>query len=349
MPMRMLSIARRAAMTLRPRCQHRPAGNGGTSKRTALTLPGLLFCALAFPAAADWPDKPVRIVVPAAPGGPTDIAARLLAQHLTPRLGQNVIVENRPGAGGNIGTQAVVQAPADGYTLLMASFSNAANPAMFPDLPYDTARDLVAVSQVTRVPVVLTVPVNLPAQTIQDLVGLIRKGDNITWATGGVGTSSHLIGELFLRAINGQAPVAHYRGAALANQDLIAGRVQFLFDNPQTALPLLAAGRTRALAVTTASRLADFPGVPTLAETVLPGFDVTSWHGIMVRSGTPPEILARLGRDVAAATRAPDAAARWKELGVEPVGSSPAEFAAFFQKELEQWGRVVREANIKPQ
>lgn len=308
----------------------------------------LLLCLLALPAFAEWPDRPVRIIAPVAPGGPTDIAARLLAQHLAPLLGQNVVVENRPGAGGNIGTQAVAQSAPDGYTLLMASFSNAANPAMFANLPYDTDRDLIAIGQVTRVPVILTVPAALPAANVQDLVALIRKG-GVTWATGGVGTSSHLIGELFLRAVGAQAPAAHYRGAAPANQDLIAGRVQFLFDNPQTALPLLSAGRTRALAVTTAARLPDFPDVPTLAETVLPGFDVTSWHGIMARAGTPPEVVARLGRDVAAATRAPEAASRWKELGVEPVGSSPAEFAAFFRAETERWGKVVREANIKPE
>lgn len=313
-------------------------------RRTLAAL--ALTLALISPAAAQWPERPVRIIVPAAPGGPTDIAARLLGQYLSPRLNQPVVIENRPGAGGNIGTHAVVQAPADGYTLLMASFSNAANPALFPTLPYDTVNDLVAISQVTHVPVILTVPASSPAKTLQELVAL-AKGGGLTYATGGVGTSSHLIAELFNRAAGIDVPVAHYRGAAPANQDLVAGRVAYLFDNPQTALPLLSAGRTRALAVTTAERLPELPDVPTLSETVQRGLVVTSWHGIMTRAGTPAPVLERLATEIAAATRDPEAAARWRDLGVQPVGSSRAEFAAFFTAELERWSKVVREAAIK--
>jgi len=300
------------------------------------------------PARAAWPERPVRLIVPVAPAGPTDIAARLMAQHLSPLLGHQVVVENRPGAGGNIGTQVVAQSPPDGYTLLMASFSNAANPAMFPNLPYDTERDLAPLSQVTRVPVILTVPEALPARDIRGLVDLAR-GGGLTWASGGIGTSGHLIGELFWRAAGVPVPVAHYRGAAPANQDLVAGRVQVMFDNPQTGLPLIAGGRTRALAVTTAARIPELPEVPTLAETIMPGFDVMSWHGVMARAGTPDDILDRLSRDIAAATRAPEAAPRWKELGVQPVGSSRSDFAAFFKAEMERWGKVVREAGIKPE
>lgn len=313
-------------------------------RRTLAAL--ALTLALISPTAAQWPERPVRIIVPAAPGGPTDIAARLLGQYLSPRLGQPVVIENRPGAGGNIGTHAVVQAPADGYTLLMASFSNAANPALFPTLPYDTVKDLVAISQVTHVPVILTVPASSPAKTLQELVAL-AKGGGLTYATGGVGTSSHLIAELFNRAAGIDVPVAHYRGAAPANQDLVAGRVAYLFDNPQTALPLLSAGRTRALAVTTAERLPELPDVPTLSETVQRGLVVTSWHGIMTRAGTPAPVLERLATEIAAATRDPEAAARWRDLGVQPVGSSRAEFAAFFTAEVERWSKVVREAAIK--
>ena len=305
-----------------------------------------LMLPLISPVAAQWPERPVRIVVPAAPGGPTDIAARLLGQYLSPRLGQPVVIENRPGAGGNIGTHAVVQAPADGYTLLMASFSNAANPALFPTLPYDTVKDLVAISQVTHVPVILTVPASSPAKTLQELSTLAKAG-GLTYATGGVGTSSHLIAELFNRAAGIDVPVAHYRGAAPANQDLVAGRVAYLFDNPQTALPLLSAGRTRALAVTTAERLPELPDVPTLSETVQRGLVVTSWHGIMTRAGTPEPVLEKLATEIAAATRDPEAAARWRDLGVQPVGSTRAAFAAFFAAELERWGKVVREAGIK--
>lgn len=316
--------------------------------RRSLGLATAAATILARPARAAWPDRPVRLIVPAAPGGPTDIAARVLAQYLTPLLGQSVVVDNRAGGAGNIGTQAAAQSAPDGYTLLMASFAQVANPAMFPSLPYDTERDLVALSQVTRVPVILTVPEALPARDIAGLIALARQG-GLTWASGGVGTSSHLIGELFWRAAGVQVPVAHYRGAAPANQDLVAGRVQLLFDNPQTALPLLAGGRTRALAVTTAQRIPELPDVPTLSETIMPGFDVVAWHGVVGRAGTPDEVLDRLSRDIATATRSPEAAPRWKELGVQPVGSTRAAFSAFFKEEMERWGKVVRDGNIKPE
>lgn len=206
----------------------------------------------------------------------------------------------------------------------------------------------MALSQVTSVPVILTVPEALPVRDISALVALARSG-SLTWASGGIGTSGHLIGELFWRAAGVQVPVAHYRGAAPANQDLVAGRVQVMFDNPQSGLPLIAAGRTRALAVTTATRIPELPDVPTLSETIMPGFDVKSWHGVMTRAGTPDDILDRLSQAIAAATLAPEAAPRWKELGVQPVGSTRAEFTAFFKAELERWGKVVREAAIKPE
>lgn len=311
---------------------------------------GASFAALAAPrlARAAWPERPIRFVVPAAPGGPTDIAARIVAAPLAVALGQPVAVENRPGGGGNIGTGFVAQAPADGLTWLMASFSNAANPAMFNDLPFDTARDLMPVSQITRVPVLLVVGADFPARDLAGLIALAKRVPQ-TYATGGVGTSSHLAGEIFNRRAGIEAPAAHYRGAVPAFADVMAGRVGWLFDNPQTALPNIAAGRSRAIAVTTRERIAELPDVPTAIEAGLAGLEITSWHGIFVRSFTPAEITDRIARETAAAVRTPEVAERFRALGVQGVGSGPAEFGAFFANEMDRWGRLIREAGIKPE
>lgn len=313
----------------------------------AMMATALLACIGA--ARAEWPDRPLRLVVPVAPGGPTDIIARLLAQHLSPRLGQSVVVENRPGAGGNIGTQAVVQAEADGYTMLMASVSNAVNPSLFAQLPYDTDRDLMAVSQVSRVPILLLVPARMEdVRTVADLVARARR-EPLVYATGGVGTSGHLVAEMFAMTADVRLTPAHYRGSALADQDLEAARVQLKFDNAPTSLPMIAAGRTRAIAVTTGTRLPELPDVPTMKEAMPPGFEVSSWHGIMLRSGTPRPIVEKLAREVAAATRAPEAAARWQAIGVQPVGSDPDAFTAFFREERARWAEVIRAANVRPE
>ncbi|WP_431285132.1 Bug family tripartite tricarboxylate transporter substrate binding protein [Humitalea sp. 24SJ18S-53] len=314
-------------------------------RRAVLAAPLIL---IAGQACAAWPDRPLRLIVPVAPAGPTDIAARIIAAPLGPALGQNVVVENRPGGGGNIGTAAVANGPADGYTILMGSFSNAANPAMFNDLPFDTQRDLTAVAQVTRVPLILTVNPGLPVQTLQELIALAKQRP-LTYGTGGVGTSSHLAGEMFIRFAGIPVPAAHYRGAAPANADLVAGQIAFMFDNPQTALPLIAAGRVRPIAVTTGERIPELPQVPTARESGLRDLVVTSWHGLFMRTGTPPEIIARINREVNAALQTPDLQERFKALGVQPGSGSPEDFAAFFNSEIERWGQVIREAGIKPE
>jgi len=313
------------------------------SRRMLLAAP---LCLAPIAARAAWPERPLRLIVPVAPAGPTDIAARIIAAPLGPLLGQNVVVENRPGGGGNVGSAAVANGPADGYTMLMGSFSNAANPAMFTDLPFDTARDLTAVAQITRVPLILTVNPALPVRTLSELIALARQG-RLTYATGGVGTSAHLAGEMFIRFAGIAVPAAHYRGAAPANTDLVAGQVAFMFDNPQTALPLIAAGRVRAIAVTTPARIAELPDVPTAAESGLPGLVVTSWHGIFMRSGTPGEIIERINREVNVALQSAEVRERFRALGVQPAGGTPGDFAAFFTGEIARWGRVIREAGIK--
>jgi tripartite-type tricarboxylate transporter receptor subunit TctC len=307
-------------------------------------IPALL--ALPRLALAAWPDRPIRYVVPVAPGGPTDIAARIVAAPLTTQLGQPITVENRAGGAGNIGSAFVAQSAPDGYTWLMGSFSSAANPAMFSDMPFDQQRDLLPVTQITLVPVLLVVGANYPARSVAELVALAKRGGQ-TYASGGIGTSGHLAGELFNRAAGIEAPAAHYRGAAPAFQDVMAGRVGWIFDNPQTALPNIAAGRGRALAVTTRERIPELPDVPTMREAGFPAVEMQSWHGIFVRNGTPPEIVERIARETAIAVRGAEVADRFKALGVQGIGSSPAEFGAFFNAEMDRWGRIIREAGIQ--
>jgi tripartite-type tricarboxylate transporter receptor subunit TctC len=315
---------------------------------TRRILLGSTLATLAAPrlAFAAWPDRPIRYIVPVAPGGPTDIAARIVAAPLSTQLGQPIAVENRAGGAGNIGSAVVATSAPDGNTWLMGSFSSAANPAMFTDMPFDQARDLLPVSQITRVPVLLAVGANFPARDVAELVALARRGGQ-TYASGGIGTSAHLAGELFNRAAGIEVPAAHYRGAVPAFQDVMAGRVGWIFDNPQTALPNVAAGRARVLAVTTRTRIPELPEVPTLIESGFAGFDVQSWHGIFVRSGTPREIVDRLARECAIAVRTPEVADRFKALGVQGIGSTPQEFGAFFTSEMERWGKVIREAGIR--
>lgn len=309
-------------------------------------LGGLALLAAPRLAFAAWPDRPIRFVVPVAPGGPTDIAARIAAAPLSTQLGQTITVENRAGGAGNIGSAFVAQSAPDGNTWLMGSFSSAANPAMFTDMPFDQARDLLPVTQITRVPVLLVVGASYPARNVAELVALARRGGQ-SYASGGIGTSGHLAGELFNRAAGLDAPAVHYRGAAPAFQDVLAGRVGWLFDNPQTALPNIAAGRARALAVTTAQRIPELPEVPTLIESGFAGLEMQSWHGIFVRNGTPREIVERIARETAIAVRGAEVAERFRALGVQGIGSTPAEFGAFFAGEMERWGRVIRAAGIK--
>ena len=299
-------------------------------------------------AQAQLPDRPLRLLVGAPAGGPTDIVARVLADRLAPALGRTIVIDNRAGAGGNIATQALVQAPADGSTMFMGSFANAVNPAMM-NVPYDTRRDLLPVSQVTRVPLVVVVPAALPAANVAELVALARRAPGtVNIASGGIGTSAHLAAELFKRIAGVDMPIIQYKGGGPALQDVMAGRLQVAFDNMQTSLPQLAGGKIRMLAVTTAQRMADLPALPTVSETPgLKDFVVLSWHGVFMRSGTPPPIVERIAREIAAACASRELRERFAQLQIEAIGNTPEEFARFFYGEMDTWGRVVREANIR--
>ena len=316
--------------------------------RTYIRGLALVFAVLAGASAAQLPDRPLRLLVGAPAGGPTDIVARVLADRMAPAIGRAIVIENRAGAGGNIATQALVQAPADGTTLFMGSFANAVNPAMM-NVPYDTKRDLLPVSQVTRVPLVVVVPSSLAVSSIADLVAMARRAPGtVNIASGGIGTSAHLAAELFKRQAGVDMPIIQYKGGGPALQDVLAGRVQVAFDNPQTSLPQLPGGKIRLLAVTTAQRLADLPAVPTVAETPgLRDFVVMSWHGVFMRTGTAPAIVDRIAKEIAAACASRELRERFAQLQLEAIGSTPDEFARFFAGEMETWGRVVREAGIR--
>ncbi len=297
---------------------------------------------------AQYPDRPVRILVGAAAGGPTDIVARLLAQGLTRELGQPVLVDNRAGAGGNIASQAVATSAADGYTLLMGSFSNAVNPAMMA-VGYDPKRDLMPISQITRVPLLVVASKASPFASITELVAEARrKPGTFNIASGGIGSSSHLAAELFKRIAGIDMQIIHYKGGAPALQDLLADRVQLMFDNPQTSLQHIKAGSNKLLAVTTGARLPYLSTTPTVKETAGFGaFEVVSWHGIFARSNTPPDVVKRLYAGIRAAMDDKALRDKFAQLQIDPIGSAPDEFNQFFGGEMETWGRVVKEANIK--
>ncbi|MBL8385161.1 MAG: tripartite tricarboxylate transporter substrate binding protein [Burkholderiales bacterium] len=304
--------------------------------------------ALAGAAHAQLPDRPMRMLVGAPAGGPTDIVARVLVDRIAPALGRTIVIDNRAGAGGNIATQALVQAPADGTTLFMGSFANAVNPAMM-NVPYDTRRDLLPVSQVTRVPLVVVVPSGLAATSVAELVALARRAPGtLNIASGGVGTSAHLAAELFKRMAGVDMPIIQYKGGGPALQDVMAARAQVAFDNMQTSLPQLPGGKIRMLAVTTEKRLAEMPAMPTVSETPgLRDFVVLSWHGVFMRSGTPGPIVERIAREIAAACASRELRERFAQLQIEAIGNTPEEFARFFHGEMDTWGRVVREAGIR--
>jgi tripartite-type tricarboxylate transporter receptor subunit TctC len=324
------------------------------SRRNVLTSAGgaalAALYAPALKAQAAWPDRPIRMLVPAPGGGPTDIVARLVAEPLARALGQPIVIDNRGGGAGNIATAALATAEPDGYTWMMGFIANSVNPAMFASLPFDTERDLIQVSQASRLPTVLVVHPSQPWTSVADILAAARaRPGAIDYATGGIGTSSHLAGELLkLRAGIDLNPV-HFRGGGPAMIDVIGGRVPILFDNPQQTLPHVQTGRLKALAVTTRERLAVLPQLPTMIEAGVPDFEVISWHGVLGRAGTPAAIVERMGAEIGKVLKTGEMQERFAALGMEAVGSTPAEFTAFFRAEMRKWAEVVRAANIRPE
>jgi len=297
-------------------------------------------------AALDYPTRPVRWVVPYTPGGGTDITARIMAQWLSERLGQQFVIENKPGAGNNIGTETVVHSPPDGYTLLLVNPANAINATLYPKLSFNFLRDIVPVGGVMRVPNVMEVNPDVPAKTVAEFIAYAKANPGkVNWATSGNDTSVHLSGELFKLMTGVQMANIPYKGSAPALTDLIAGTVQVIFDNMPPSLPHIRSGKLRALAVTTAMRSDALPDVPTVAETV-PGYEASAFYGMGVPKGTPPEIIDKLNNEINAALADPNVKARLADLGGMLIPGSPADFGKLVAAETEKWAKVIKDGGV---
>lgn len=298
-------------------------------------------------AAAAWPEKPVRMLVPYAAGGGADGAARILAQRLSAVLGQPVLVENRPGAGGAIGAEAVAKAPADGYTVLYDASAFAVNPAL-RKLPYDPRKDFVAVSLVVVAPNIFVVPPQSPYKNVQEFIAFARSNPaRLNFASAGNGSAAHVAGETLNDLAQIDLTHIPYKGGAPALTDLMGGQVAAYFGNAASTLGYVKAGKLRALAVGSAKRLAALPDVPTLIESGLQGFISQEWNGVFVPKGTPDDIVQRLGKEIHQVVTEADTRARYLQLGLEPVGNSPAEFTTFVQTEMTRAAHVVKVRGIK--
>ena len=311
------------------------------------TLAGLL--PNAAHAQGNWPDRPIRLIVPFPPAGGTDVISREIAARLGAMAGLNLVVDNRPGAGGNIGLDAVAKAAPDGYTIGMGQTANLAiNPALYPRMPYDPLRDFALVSTVASQPNVLVVAKSAPYRTVADLVAAARaKRDGLTAGNAGNGTVGHLAGEMFARRAGVDFVSVPYRGAGPVATDLLAGRVDLFFANPLAVKGTLESGDLRAIAVTSATRMRSLPDVPTIAESGYAGFEAVNWTGLVAPARTPAPIIARLNEEVRKALRQDEVVARLAGEGSEPMGSTPEEFRAFLTAEHEKWGRVVRDARVQ--
>jgi tripartite-type tricarboxylate transporter receptor subunit TctC len=321
------------------------------SRRSVLALlTGLAAAAALAPAHAqsNWPTRGLRIVVPFAPGGSTDIFARLIGERLAVSLGQPVVIENRPGAGGNIGADAVAKAPADGYTLLMATTGvMAINQFMYKGLAYDAEKDLKPVSYIASITNVLIVPADSPFKSAADVIAAAKaEPGKLSFASSGSGSSTHMSAELFRLMTGTQLTHVPYKGSGQAMPDLISGRVQMMFENMPGAVGQIKAGKVKVLAVTGLQRTPALPDVRTVAESGVPGYESLSWSGIAVPAATPPEIVARLNREINAILATPEMKAKLGEQGAEAVGGTPEAFAQHIARERQKWSRVVREAQI---
>jgi tripartite-type tricarboxylate transporter receptor subunit TctC len=289
-----------------------------------------------------YPARPVRVIVGFPPGGPTDIAARLIGQWLSDRLGRQFVIENRPGATGNIGTEAVVNAAPDGYTLLVVAASNAINTTLYRKLSFVFHRDTAPVAAIIRVPNVVEVTPSLPARTVPEFIAYAKANPGkINFASGGNGTSQHVSGELFKMMAGVDMLHVPYRGSAPALTDLIAGHVQVMFDAVSSSIPYIRAGQVRGLAVTTATRLEALPDLPTVSDFV-PGYEASAWFGVCAPRKTPAEIVDRLNREINAALADPAMKAHLADLGGTPLPGSPADFGNLIVAETEKWAKVVK-------
>ena len=319
-----------------------------STRRGALALGGALAVLPWAANAQAYPARAVRIIVPTGAGGITDVLARLVAERLAARLGGQVIVENRPGAGGIIGTEAVARAEPDGHTLLMVFPSHPVNPSLRARLPYDTVKDFAPITTVTTVTSVLLVPASLPAQSVGDVIALSRR-ERLTFASVGTGSLGHLAGELFRSMANIELTHVPYRSVPDAHTALLRGDVSMFFDPPITGLPHIREGRLRGLAVTSLTRSAALPDTPTMHEAGVTGFECVGWNGILAPAATPQPILDRLNREIVAILNEPEMQRKLREQGADPAPASREAFAARITADIEKWAGVIRNAGIRPE
>ena len=297
-----------------------------------------------------YPTKPVRLIAPSSPGSGVDIVARFFAQKLSVQLKQQVVVENRAGAGANLGAELAAKAPPDGYTLFMGTPAHTINPSLYRRLNYDIVRDFVPISQVSSGQYVVVVHPALPVKTLPQLITLARsRPGQLNFGSAGSGNATHLAAELFRAMANINIVHVPYKGSGPALIDLVGGQMQFMFSNLTAALPHMKSAKLRALAVTGDKRTPIAPELPTVAEAALPGYAVTSWYGLLAPAGTAPEIVARLNTETGNAMRAPDMKERLAGEGADPMTGSSAAFAALLKAEIAQWAKVVKQAGIAPE
>jgi tripartite-type tricarboxylate transporter receptor subunit TctC len=296
-----------------------------------------------------YPERPIRLVVPFAAGGATDVLARLIGHKLTPALGQQVVVENRPGANGNIGTDSVAKSAPDGYTLvLVADGTVVINPNLYAKLPYDPEKDLAPISRVALLSLILVAHPSLKANTIQELIALSKDpASNLYFSSAGPGSTGHLAGELLKSRTGIRMTHVAYKGGGQAVNDVVSGEVPLLVTGISTAGPFIETKRLKPIAVTTGKRTIAAPTIPSLAEGGVKDFDVASWYAMMAPAGTPAAIVEKLHREIVKALQDPELKAKMQSMGAEPIGDTPAEFAKVLQEDLARWKRTVRDANIK--
>jgi len=314
---------------------------------------GLLIaflCLASTAAAQSYPARTIRLIAHSSPGGTSDILGRLMAHKLTEALGQQVVVENRAGASGIIGVDVAAKSAPDGYTMLITQTSIAINPSMFAKLPYNALRDFAPITQLVAAPNVLVVHPSVPATSVKGFIALAKaQPGSLINGSPGQGTSPHLSAELFKIMAGIKLDHVQYKGAGQAMLSLLAGEVPVMFTTPPTAMPYLKAGRLRPLGVTTLTRIDALPEVPTIAEAGIPGYESVQWFGMLLPAGTPRPIIDRLHQELTRVLRAPDMKERLNSLGLDAVGSTPEEFAAYIKSETEKWAKVIKTMGIKPE
>jgi tripartite-type tricarboxylate transporter receptor subunit TctC len=306
-------------------------------------LQGMAVFAQAFPA------KPVRVIVPFAAGGTTDIVTRILAQRLTESWGQQLLVDNRPGAGGNIGSELVAKSPADGYTILMATVAtHGINASLYRKIPYDPINDFMPITLVASTPSVLMLNPAVPANSVKDLIALAKaKPGQLNFGSPGNGSSHHLAGELFDSMAGVKMTHVPYKGTAAALIDVMAGQIQLTFDTLPSAMPYVKGNKLKAIAVTSAKRTRSLSDLPTVSEAGVPGYEVTSWYGALAPAGTPPDVVKKLNADFVRTIRIPEVSEKMIEAGADPVANTPEQFAGFIRSELKKWAKVVQDSGAR--